>query len=124
MAALVVGLLAFGSTRAGAAIYYHNAYEYQWKIGTTNNNFARGGLNFAAGAYTAKFQGDGNLVIYKGSKATWATRTASRGTRLSLQGDGNVVIYDAAGRALWATGTINARMKPSQKAGTPYAFRP
>lgn len=54
-------------------------------------------------------QSDGNLVEYLArpgttSQAVWATAT-STATRLVFQGDHNVVLRDAAGHALWATGT-------------------
>lgn len=52
------------------------------------------------------FQNDGNLVHYdKYGRATWASGTADRGDWLVLQSDGNVVIYDG-NRAIWASHTI------------------
>ena len=51
------------------------------------------------------FQGDGNLVTYKGSTAVWTTHTQGSGaTLLAMQGDGNLVLYKS-GEALWSTAT-------------------
>ena len=58
------------------------------------------------GLTTLKFQADGNLVVYYGARATWASGTNGRGgVRTTFQGDGNFVIYNAQNTALWATGT-------------------
>jgi len=47
-------------------------------------------------------QTDGNLVLYSGSKAIWATMTNGYpGAYLSLQDDGNLVVYYGA-TAVWA----------------------
>ena len=52
------------------------------------------------------FQDDGNLVVYRDGKATWASDTNGKpAARCVLQGDGNLVIYSSAGKALWASGT-------------------
>lgn len=54
-------------------------------------------------------QDDGNLVEYETLPdnrkiVTWSTHTTTA-TRLVFQSDHNVVLRDAAGRALWSTGT-------------------
>ena len=59
----------------------------------------------ADGQFHLEFQGDGNLVLYRGSTALWASRTGGPTGNLAMQGDGNLVIYDASGRPLWATDT-------------------
>jgi hypothetical protein len=56
--------------------------------------------------YRLVMQGDGNLVVYRGSEAQWATWTnGGSDRRLVMQSDGNLVIYDATNRALWNTQT-------------------
>jgi len=50
-------------------------------------------------------QADGNLVLYYGGRAVWASRTSGAGNRLTMQADGNLVLYSAAGKALWNTRT-------------------
>jgi peptidoglycan hydrolase-like protein with peptidoglycan-binding domain len=64
------------------------------------------------GTYTLVFQGDGNVVLYKGAvaiaNALWSTGTygKSAGTFI-MQGDGNLVLYKpgqpVAENALWAS---------------------
>ncbi len=50
-------------------------------------------------------QTDGNLVLYKSSKALWATGTyGNPGAFAVLQWDGNLVVY-GSGRAVFASGT-------------------
>jgi hypothetical protein len=51
-------------------------------------------------------QTDGNLVLYSGSSAVWATGTEGHpGAYLVMQNDGNLVLYDSMGSPLWATNT-------------------
>lgn len=58
------------------------------------------------GRFTLVMQGDGNLVLYQGSKALWWTATNGRGAVLAaMQTDGNFVLYTAAGHPVWASGT-------------------
>ena len=50
-------------------------------------------------------QEDGNLVIYTGDDATWASNTWKKGHYLIMQDDGNLVIYDSFKKAVWASNT-------------------
>lgn len=51
-------------------------------------------------------QGDGNLVLYQGSKPLWFTKTGGNpGAVTVLQGDGNLVVYAKTGKALWSSRT-------------------
>ena len=51
-------------------------------------------------------QGDGNLVLYQGSKALWYSNTAGdNGASVTMQGDGNLVIY-LNGVAKWSSNTV------------------
>jgi hypothetical protein len=51
-------------------------------------------------------QGDGNLVLYRGGKARWATNSNGKVvSRAIMQGDGNFVLYGPGGAPIWATGT-------------------
>jgi hypothetical protein len=67
-------------------------------------------VNESKGSCDGRFalvqQGDGNLVIYKGGKAIWASWTVGKGgASLIMQGDGNLVMYTAGGKAVWSSGT-------------------
>jgi hypothetical protein len=58
------------------------------------------------GAYTFIMQSDGNLVLYQGSTALWATGTNGRGGyQVDMQGDGNLVVYTSSRAPLWASKT-------------------
>lgn len=51
-------------------------------------------------------QADGNLVLYAGRRAIWATHTDGHpGSHLVLQYDGDLVIRSSTGKILWQTGT-------------------
>jgi hypothetical protein len=56
------------------------------------------------GADEVAMQGDGNLVVYRGGTALWATYT-SGDNHVTMQGDGNLVVYSAGGVAQWNSGT-------------------
>lgn len=55
--------------------------------------------------YKLIMQSDGNLVLYEGSSALWASNTVGRGAYAVMQGDGNLVVYNWSNQAVWASGT-------------------
>ena len=58
------------------------------------------------GDYSLIMQGDGNLVLYQGSTALWASNTAgSAADEAIMQGDGNLVLYTSSGTPVWASNT-------------------
>jgi hypothetical protein len=63
-------------------------------------------IQSADGRYRLIYQIDGNLVLYRGGTALWATGT--NGQQLGvvvMQGDGNLVLYVPGGRPIWASNT-------------------
>jgi hypothetical protein len=60
-----------------------------------------------SGATVAKFQGDGNFVLYASAGTPiWQSGTGGQpASQLAVQNDGNVVIYNRNGSAIWSTGT-------------------
>lgn len=77
---------------------------------TSGQSLVRGTPNdtlvSANGQYTLSMQQDGNLVIYKGGTAIWATNTAGTdGQTAIMQADGNFVLYRVNGQPLWASNT-------------------
>ena len=59
-----------------------------------------------SGRYRFVYQGDGNLVLYDGGRATWASNTAGRPTGVCImQGDGNLVVYTPGPRPIWSSNT-------------------
>lgn len=63
-------------------------------------------INSPNGTYRLTYQPDGNVVLYKGSAALWASGTNGKSTGVTImQPDGNLVIYDNAGHAVWASNT-------------------
>jgi hypothetical protein len=61
------------------------------------------------GRFKLIMQTDGNLVLYMGARALWASNTVGCGGCVSMQGDGNLVVYDSGGQlpghGCWASGT-------------------
>jgi hypothetical protein len=57
------------------------------------------------GRFQMVFQSDGNLVVYGGGRALWASATAAAGGRFLVQSDGNMVVYSASGAAVWSSRT-------------------
>jgi hypothetical protein len=58
------------------------------------------------GEFSLIMQGDGNLVLYQGSTALWASNTVGSGAdKAIMQGDGNFVLYTSSGSAVWASNT-------------------
>ncbi|HVY46673.1 MAG TPA: phage tail tip lysozyme, partial [Minicystis sp.] len=74
------------------------------------------GTSFAScdGRFTLAMQTDGNLVVYRGGSAMWATGTNGRGGYVAvMQGDGNFVVYGKHSDALWdshTNGSAGARL--------------
>jgi hypothetical protein len=63
-------------------------------------------VNSCVGNSSLVHQGDGNVVLYQGGRARWATGTHGRSTgQFVMQGDGNLVLYSTGMVALWASGT-------------------
>jgi len=65
------------------------------------------GIRSASGRYVFIYQGDGNLVLYDGGTALWASDTFGRPLGVCImQGDGNLVIYAPTGRnPIWSSDT-------------------
>jgi len=58
------------------------------------------------GRFKLLLQLDGNLVIYQGSRAIWASGTVNqRVAQVLMQHDGNLVEYTALGKAVWSSDT-------------------
>jgi LysM repeat protein len=61
------------------------------------------------GAYTLTLQDDGNLVLYAGGQAVWATGTNGQNAeRLEVQKDGNCVLY-TPDEPIWHSDTKGAK---------------
>jgi hypothetical protein len=58
------------------------------------------------GRFHAIMQGDGNFVVYEGTRAVWASNTTN-GLYITPQSDHNLVIYDRENRAVFMTNTQN-----------------
>ncbi|MFC1747932.1 hypothetical protein ACFL2V_03920 [Pseudomonadota bacterium] len=63
-------------------------------------------LQSADGGYKLKYQNDGNLVVYRGTEATWSSGTCGQPAwRACMQDDGNLVVYASEGSAIWSSDT-------------------
>ncbi len=58
------------------------------------------------GRFALVYQGDGNLVLYGPTGATWASHTQGIPQQAVMQGDGNLVVYARDGRPVWSSGTV------------------
>ncbi len=65
-------------------------------------------LKSSNGKYSLNMQDDGNLVLYKGTKALWASATDGKIVKAcAFQSDGNLVLYGYNKNAIWASNTDN-----------------
>jgi hypothetical protein len=98
-----------GAAPAGTAAPSNCGDSTSAACGTLTANHeltANQSLTSCNGDYTLTMQGDGNLVLYQGSTALWASNTAGTAAdEAIMQGDGNFVVYTSAGSPLWASGT-------------------
>lgn len=62
--------------------------------------------NWESGSTGLRYQGDGNLVLYKRGQAVWASGVFSPAGYVEMQGDGNLVAYNASGAPYWASDTF------------------
>jgi hypothetical protein len=67
--------------------------------------------------YRLVWQADGNLVVYRGGTAVWATSTENRGQSLNFQEDGNLVIRNSSGAPIW-----DARASSRQHSDSSYSL--
>jgi hypothetical protein len=75
-------------------------------VGSTRGLTAGQSFKSCDGRFQLSMQTDGNLVLYMGDRALWATGTKGKGGAVAvMQGDGNLVVYDRRNKALWASGT-------------------
>lgn len=63
-------------------------------------------LDSCDGRFDLILQSDGNLVLYEGTTALWASNTVGSGAALAtMQDDGNFVVYTSGGTAVFNTAT-------------------
>jgi hypothetical protein len=73
---------------------------------TAGAMMAGGNIRSCDGRFTFAMQGDGNLVLYKGTRPLWASNTWHSAARYAtMQGDGNLVLYDPSHHPVWASHT-------------------
>ena len=98
-----------GAAPSGTATPSNCADSAPIACGTLTDNHeltADQSLASCNGDYSLDMQGDGNLVLYQGGTALWASNTSgSSADEAILQGDGNFVLYTSAGSPVWSSGT-------------------
>jgi hypothetical protein len=63
-------------------------------------------IESCGGAALLAHQTDGNVVVYHGGVARWATNTAGLSSAsFVMQNDGNLVLYGPANEVRWSAGT-------------------
>ncbi|WP_461049957.1 IPT/TIG domain-containing protein [Terrabacter koreensis] len=95
------------TTRAGTTT---RAAAYTYVAGTTllSGQILSSGtaLRSPSGAYVATVQGDGNLVIRNAAgTALWSTGSAGAGSRIEIRADGNLTLVRPTGAVAWTSGT-------------------
>lgn len=105
----------------GNLVIYSSSNQPLWTSGTNGNPngllyvnhsmseaalYPMQELRTASGSYKLIFQADGNLVLYAGNHALWASGTENKQAAMAvMQGDGNLVIYNKNQQPLWHTYT-------------------
>jgi hypothetical protein len=76
------------------------------RLNADDDLVAIGSITSQDGRSELIMQGDGNLVLVRGGKARWATKTNGKVvSRAIMQGDGNFVLYNPGGLPIWASNT-------------------
>jgi hypothetical protein len=98
VAALII--YAFFMALGSATVYAADRLE-------PNQMLKRGqSLTSGTGEYKLAMQDDGNLVLYAGNKALWASNTDGQAVeKCVMQSDGNLVLYLYNGKPVWASNT-------------------
>lgn len=99
----------------GNLVVYSKSFDALWDRYSGLDNLLRPGEMLRPGQlrrstdrrYRLEMQRDGNLVLYKSSKALWSTKTtgAKKGAFALMQDDGNFVVYNAANKPVWHSRT-------------------
>ncbi len=109
-------LAAVGGSPTGAIDHYLALGVHEGRLATyaadgAGSMFApfnlSAGQSFRIKDMVLAMQGDGNLVLYRGGQAIWATNSSGRDCGscfAAFQGDGNLVLYGPGG-AFWASNT-------------------
>ena len=58
-------------------------------------------MQSANGRYKLIMQADGNLVLYRGNRALWSSRTSGRGNTATYEVTGELRVKNSAGKVLW-----------------------
>ena len=90
-------------------VIYSPSLQPLWYTGTINSSLLRG-ESLSASQYLLSpnrqtkllMQGNGNLVLLRGSQIAWQSGTHNNpGARVTLQSGGNLVVLSASGAILW-----------------------
>ena len=113
---ICVAILEKGEAAAGGAIAGGIPGQAQgspdWELWHNEELTQNTELNSQNGSYKLIHQSDGNVVLYHGDKATWATNTCGKSTaKFIMQSDGNVVLYGPSNEVHWASNTCNSGAK-------------
>lgn len=100
------------------------AWRSPAKVGTIwRNQVLASGSVVTKGSATLTMQADGNLVRRNAAgAAVWSSGTSSAGAFTSMQSDGNLVVRSRAGAALWASGTAGTAATYLQVSAAGLAF--
>jgi len=88
---------------SGQPLWASGAVDYQLQPGQRLNSGWQ--IQSPDRNYRMVMQSDGNLVLYTGNTAKWASGTSVANSDLEMQSDGNLVIYAPGHAAVWASNT-------------------
>ena len=87
------------------------------QLNSTSNPSLTQGSTLTGNGYDLTMQSDGNLVVYQGSTAIWASGTAGSGTapyEATMTTDGYLSVYDSSGDDIWDSEVSGTGSAPYQ----------
>jgi hypothetical protein len=121
LSGIIGNAMYLGFTAGTGGLSDQQAVEnWVWKVGSSPSAgsdtllgnqrlFPNQYIESASKKYRLIMQNDGNLVLYTGTRALWASNTMNSGAiDTIMQSDNNLVSYTARQKPVWASNTMNS----------------